>query len=138
MALHSEKSTLDLKRQIAELDLKIEASCPELVKERKLLVELLRSREAGGSKMYAGVNPLGTAIKLCLSHATDGMTRSQIEETLLTGGYQPEKPKMYRQMIRQTLEYHSEKPKDPVFALVGERWYLRENAPKTKSLRKSK
>ena len=92
------KRLLDVERALNE-----ESS---LFAEYNLVKRLLDSKQTGGVPVYARAGSIIEAIELCFDIQDKPMTKQQIFEELIMGGYDL-KPNTGRRLVGNTLNYHA-------------------------------
>jgi hypothetical protein len=105
------KSTPDLlKKRLRELYEELALTSPQVMQEIRLIEGLLKATGEDSSQPYASITSPWDAIDTCLTLRGDWkMTKVQIMEEILNGGYLASKPKASRGLLNDSLNYHIKK-----------------------------
>ena len=96
-------------RKLQEIDEELEALAPGLLREKRAIETVLDTLGAGVKPVYEGMTPW-----LAISHALDShgdftMTKKELLEEMIRGGYKAKNPKAARGLLNDSLNFHLRK-----------------------------
>lgn len=104
MPTYSHSKPAQLRARLQELNEALETREPDLMAELKLVERLLQAYAVGTPSVYAQCKGPTEAIELCLDVNGDfTLTKKQISEEILQGGYVTDKPKTDRYIMNDVM-----------------------------------
>ncbi len=104
MSEHSIQPIAELRKQHARVMSALEKECPNLVKQLRNLEMLIRASENGPKLTYGRFHVID-AIELCLQLHKAWMTKAQITDALIEGGF-PQPAETVRLVVGDAVKYH--------------------------------
>jgi hypothetical protein len=102
---------IDLRNRLQELEQALEVACPALVAEIRRVKEQIKAIEKEPSEVYVDASTPREAIRRCLDLSGDWvLTRSQMIDAIIDGGYfsnkpMADKPKTMRGLLNDSIRY---------------------------------
>lgn len=108
MSSYTKMSLLQLQKSLANVEKALTASSPELFTELRLIDRLIATKRHGEPGMFTHVRSIVQAIEVCFDTSNTWMSRADLEEMLIAGGY-PLAHDTAKGLLRDTLNYHVKK-----------------------------
>lgn len=109
---YSQMKPMQLRKCLQKIEAELEAACPILVAEIRLVKTHIEAKEKDASETYADAPGHLPAIYRCLDLNGDWkLTKAEIATQLIDGGYMRSQPDAAQYAINNTLNYYLGKPK---------------------------
>lgn len=112
MPMYSQMNPIKLRKCLQQLEKQLEATCPTLVSEIRLVKTHIEAKEKDVSETYADAPGHLQAIYRCLDLNGDWkLTKAEIAKQLIDGGYMRSQPDVQQYTVNNALNYYLGKPK---------------------------
>lgn len=107
MPSYSDSNFVALQRKLSQLEEKLRAKEPDLIREIEFVRDLMEARQSEANKTYAGLTRPIEAIDLFLKLNGDHKhTKKEMLTEILAGGYTGRRPKAARGLLNDSILHH--------------------------------
>lgn len=109
MPSYSDSNYEALQRKLSQLEEKLRAKEPDLLREIEFVRDLMEARKSEANKTYSGLTRPIEAIDLCLKLNGDyKLAKKEMLTEILSGGYVGRRPKAARGLLNDSILHHIE------------------------------